>query len=166
MSIMGQQKITANQPRQLSANASFVNCLICPKKRIIRSLRGSQWVSFCSSILMAYPVRLHFNHAIVTWIVHKYFVKTHVHKKLECYFRNNFNPLCSLTSHVVSTLPNLSHYINRSQLCAIFKSILCCQKSNVFVHLCPAIQVRVGVIIANQQFQGCCENECQKAKKW
>ena len=80
---------------------------------------------------------------------------------MECYFQN-LNPLCSMTSHVVSTLPNLSHYINRSQLCAIFKSILCCQKSNAFVHLCL---VHVGVIIANQQFQGCCENECQKAKK-
>ena len=94
-------------------------------------------------------------------------MKTHIHKKMECYFQPNFNPLCSLTSHVVSTLPNLSHYINRSQLCAIFKSILCCQKSNAFVHLCfvhPSTTY-VGVIIANQQFQGCCENECQKAKK-
>jgi len=97
---------------------------------------GSQRVFFCSSLIRAYPVRLHFNRAIVTWTVHKYFVKTYDHKKMECYFQPNFNPLCSLTSHVVSTLPNLSHYINRSQLCAIFKSILCCQKSNAFVHLC------------------------------
>ena len=143
---MGQQKITANQPRQLSTNASFVNCWICQKTNNQKPswVLTSQWVSFCSSILMAYPVRLHFNRAIVTWIVHKYFVKTHVHKKMECYFQQNFNPLCTLTSHVVSTLPNLSHYINRSQLCAIFKSILCCQKSNVFVHLCRAIQVRGG----------------------
>ena len=131
-SLMGQQKISANQSRKLSANASFANCWIWQKTNNQKPSWVPSGFFFCSSIIMAYPV----SGAIVTWIVHKYFVKTHVNKKMEFYFQPNFNPLCSLTSHVVSTLPNLSHYINRSQLCAIFKSILCCQKSNAFVHLC------------------------------
>ena len=46
-----------------------------------------------------------------------------------------------------------------------FLKVFCVAKNQMPLYIC-ALQLKyVGVIIANQQFQGCCENECQKAKK-